>query len=147
MAQTITEELAEEASTKIERKFRIGLWIASALAVLALVGCVVTAIRSANEFAPPEAVVAAQSLMLAHDGTLYYDFHHYPYTVAPYTPLFYLLDAGLQKAGLPIYTAGRIISFAAALGIVLIDGLAALTTTCSLGAYLSPTPLLLSSPP
>jgi hypothetical protein len=32
--------------------------------------------------------------------------------------LFYLLDAGLQKVGLPIYTAGRVISFAAALGIV-----------------------------
>ena len=56
--------------------------------------------------------------MLVHEGTLYYDFHNYPYTVAPYTPLFYLLDAGLQKAGLPVYTAGRLISFAAALGIV-----------------------------
>ncbi len=63
-------------------------------------------------------MVAAHASMLVHDGTLYYDFHHYPYTVAPYTPLFYLLDAGLQKAGLPIYTAGRVISFAAALGIV-----------------------------
>ncbi len=41
-----------------------------------------------------------------------------PYTVAPIHPLFYLLDAGLQKIGLPIYASGRSISFAAALGIV-----------------------------
>jgi hypothetical protein len=73
--------------------------------------------------------VAAHASMLVHDGTLYYDFHHYPYTVAPYTPLFYLLDAGLQKVGLPIYTAGRVISFAAALGIVALGWYIALLYT------------------
>src|SRR5262249_17133234 len=66
----------------------------------------------------PECVVTAQAMMLAHDGTLYYDLNRYPYTVSAYTPIFYVLQAGLIKAGLPPYTAGRIISFAALLGII-----------------------------
>jgi hypothetical protein len=70
-----------------------------------------------NSFTGPEAVVAAQAMMLAHDGTLYYDLNHYPYTVCAYMPTLYLLEAGLYKLGLPAYTAGRLISFGAMLGI------------------------------
>ena len=70
-----------------------------------------------NSFTGPECVVAANTMMLARDGTLYYDLNHYPYTVSAYTPVFYLLQAGLYKSGLPAYTAGRLISFLAMLGI------------------------------
>src|SRR5580704_9071432 len=70
-----------------------------------------------NSFTGPECVVASQAMMLAHDGTLYYDLSHYPYTVSAYTPIFYLAEAGLYKLGLPAYTAGRLISFLALLGI------------------------------
>ena len=70
-----------------------------------------------NSFTGPEAVVAAQAMMLAHDGTLYYDLNHYPYTVCAYMQTLYLLEAGLYKLGLPAYTAGRLISFGAMLGI------------------------------
>lgn len=54
-----------------------------------------------NSFTGPEAVVAAQAMMLAHDGTLYYDLNHYPYMVCAYMPTLYLLEAGLYKLGLP----------------------------------------------
>src|SRR5207302_287562 len=70
-----------------------------------------------NEFSGPESIVNAQSVMLARDGTLYYDLNSYPHTVSAYTPLFYLLETGLIKVGLPAVTAGRLLSFAALLGI------------------------------
>ncbi len=98
--------------------FRQVLLVFAAVAALTILGHLGVLLWAQNSFTGGECVVAAHSSMLVRDGTLYYDFHHYPYTVAPYTPLFYLLDAGLQKLGLPIYTSGRIISFAAALGIV-----------------------------
>jgi hypothetical protein len=70
-----------------------------------------------NEFTLPESVVAGQSMMLAHGGTLYYSLRDYPYTVNAYMPLFYLLDAGLIRLTIPAFVAGRLISFAALLGI------------------------------
>src|SRR5438552_1084986 len=69
------------STSRIETKFRRGLWIASALAAVAILACCCTMLRSQNELSPPESVVSAQSQMLAHDGTLYYDLNHYPYTV------------------------------------------------------------------
>jgi len=105
-------------ANRAERTFRSILVVFAALAALLILAHLGMLLWAQNGFTGGECVVAAHASMLVHDGTLYYDFHHYPYTVAPYTPLFYLLDAGLQKAGLPIYTAGRIISFAASLGIV-----------------------------
>jgi hypothetical protein len=103
---------------RTERGFRRILIFFAAVAALGILGHLGLLLWAQNSFTGGECVVAAHASMLVHDGTLYYDFHHPPYTVAPYTPLFYLLDAGLQKAGLPLYTAGRVISFAAALGIV-----------------------------
>jgi 4-amino-4-deoxy-L-arabinose transferase-like glycosyltransferase len=73
-----------------------------------------------NSFTGPETVVAGQSMMLARQGTLYYDLNRYPYTVCAYTPLFYLLEAGLFKLGLPAYVAGRLISFCAFFGILVL---------------------------
>src|SRR5579871_6459412 len=97
----------------VETRFRKGLWVASVLASIAL-GCyVATMLWAQNDFSGPETVVAAQSTMLAHDGTLYYDLKSYPYTVCAYTPLFYLLEAGLFRAGLPALLAGRVVSLAA----------------------------------
>lgn len=103
---------------RAERGFRPVLIFFAVLAALGIAGHLALLFWAQNSFTGGECVVAAHASMLVYDGTLYYDFHHYPYTVAPYTPLFYLLDAGLQKLGLPIYAAGRVISFAAALGII-----------------------------
>jgi hypothetical protein len=71
-----------------------------------------------NGFTGPEAVVAAQSMMLAEHGTLYYDLKHYPYTVCAYMPTLYLLEAGLHRAGMTTYMAGRLVNFCALLGIL-----------------------------
>ncbi len=89
-----------------------------------------------NELSPPESVVAAQSMMLVHNGTLYYDLNRYPYTVCAYTPVFYLLEAGLTRIGIPVFAAGRLISFAAVLGLIALCGkLAQLYTNCSYAAW------------
>src|SRR5580658_5176110 len=101
-----------------ELGFRRILLVFAAVAALGIFAHLGLLFWAQNSFTGGECVVAAHASMLVHDGTLYYDFHHYPYTVAPYTPLFYLLDAGLQKVGFPVYLAGRIVSFSAALGIV-----------------------------
>jgi len=105
--------------------FRRILILFAMVAVLAILSQLGLLLWAQNSFAGGEAVVAAHSMMLVHDGTLYYDFNHYPYTVAPYTPLFYLLDAGLQQLGLTAYTAARLISFPALLGIVVLRPLCA----------------------
>jgi hypothetical protein len=118
-AQDTTEQLA---AARLERRFRKGLIVASVITVIALCGYLGTMLWAQNELSPPESVVAAQSLMLVHDGTLYYDLNQYPYTVCAYMPVFYLLEAGLTRFGLPAFTAGRLISFAALLGLIFLCG-------------------------
>jgi hypothetical protein len=113
-------EVPANAAGSVEAKFRRGLWVASALSASALLLYCGTMLWAQNSLSGPESVVAAQSMMLAHDGTLYYDLNQYPYTVCAYMPIFYWLDAGLIKLGLPAFVAGRLISFAALLGLIAI---------------------------
>jgi 4-amino-4-deoxy-L-arabinose transferase-like glycosyltransferase len=54
---------------------------------------------------------------MAQHGKLYYDLASYPYTVCAYMPLFYFLEAGLNKVGLPTALGGRLVSFLAMLGL------------------------------
>ena len=117
-----TERPAAEMASPVEGWFRRGLWVASAMAAIVLLCYLATMLWAANELSPPESVVAAQSLMLTHDGTLYYDLKHYPYTVCAYMPSFYWLESGLIRAGLPAFQAGRWISFAALLGLIALCG-------------------------
>ena len=114
---------------RTELWFRRILLAFAFLAAVCLLGQLAMLFWAQNAFTGGECVVAAHSTMLARDGTLYYDLNHYPYTVAPYTPLYYLLDAGLQKLGLPAYTAGRLISFLALTGIVALAWFIALLYT------------------
>ena len=118
MALATVKESAAETSTKAERKFHAVLRVASVLALVALVACAAVAFRSANDFSPAESVIAAQSSMLAHDGTLYYDLHRYPYTVCAYMPIFYFLEAGLVRIHVAPFLGGRIMSLAAWGGLV-----------------------------
>ena len=120
----------------IEMRFRKALVAVSVISALAMCGYFGTMVWSQNELSPPESVVAAQSLMLIHDGTLYYDLNQYPYTVCAYTPVFYLLEAGLTRLGLPVFAAGRLISFGALLGLVFLCGkLAELYSNCRYAAW------------
>src|ERR1700730_2898419 len=123
MALASTTELpAASVNSPVEECFRRGMWVASAMAAIVILCYAATMLWADNELSPPESVVAAQSLMLAHDGTLYYDLKHYPYTVCAYMPSFYGLEAGLIRAGLSAFHAGRWISFAALLGVIALCG-------------------------
>src|SRR5580700_2837165 len=96
---------------RTETWFRRVLIAFSLVAALGIVCHFALLLWAQNSFTGPECVVAAQSMMLVEGGSLYHDLNHYPYTVSAYTPLFYLLQAGLYKLGSPAYTAGRLISF------------------------------------
>src|ERR1043166_14555 len=108
---------ATSPQTSVEVWFRRVLCVGSVIAGLGLLCSFALLTWARNEFSGPESIVNAQSVMLARDGTLYYDLNSYPHTVSAYTPLFYLLETGLIKVGLPAVTAGRLLSFAALLGI------------------------------
>lgn len=116
-----SDESGTDKTLRSEAWFRRILIIFAMVAVLGILGHFILLLWAQNGFTGGEAVVAAHAMMLVHDGTLYYDLNHYPYTVAPYTPLFYLIDAGVQQLGLPAYTAGRLISFLALLGIFVLS--------------------------
>ena len=132
---TVIQNLASAPPT-IEMRFRKALVAVSAITALAMCAYLGTMLWAQNELAPAESVVAAQSLMLIHDGTLYYDLNQYPYTVCAYTPVFYLLQAGLTRLGLPVFVAGRLISFGALLGLVVLCGkLAQLYTNSRYAAW------------
>ncbi|HEY2843924.1 MAG TPA: glycosyltransferase family 39 protein, partial [Bryobacteraceae bacterium] len=120
MSAGATTEVPAIAAASMETKFRRGLWVATALSALALLSYLGTSLWAQNSLSGPESVVAAQSMMLAHDGTLYYDLNRYPYTVCAYMPIFYLLEAGLIKLGIAALIAGRLVSFAALLGLIAI---------------------------
>lgn len=116
-ALTLSEAPVQPARGPSEVFIRRGLIALSVIAGLGLLCHFAIMLWSQNEFTQPESVVALQSTMLARHGTLYYDLKHYPYTVCAYMPLFYLLQAALIKLGIPVFTAGRLLSFCALAGI------------------------------
>jgi Dolichyl-phosphate-mannose-protein mannosyltransferase len=123
MALASTPELSSvPVASSVESWFRRGLWVASAMAAIMILCYCATMMWASNELSPPESVVAAQSLMLVHDGTLYYDLKHYPYTVCAYMPTFYWIESGLIRIGLSALHAGRWISLAALLGLIALSG-------------------------
>jgi hypothetical protein len=111
------ESVAANQPSRVEGWFRRALWIVTTIVVIGILCHFGLMLWAQHEFSQPESIVAAQSMMLAHDGTLYYGLKTYPFTVNAYMPLFYLLDAALIKAGLPVFAAGRLISFGALIGI------------------------------
>src|SRR5258708_36287391 len=97
---------------------RAEVWFSRVLLVFAVIAGIGIAcffgkmLWAQNESTQPESVVGGQALMLARDGTLYYDLNSYPHTVAAYTPIFYWLEGGRAKGRLPIYQSCRLIRFA-----------------------------------
>src|SRR5690349_12531109 len=92
--------VARTEAESIQKGYRFILLTGLSIAGIALLCHLTLMLWGQHEFSSPESVVASQSMMLAHDGTLYYGLRDYPYTVNAYMPLFYLLDAALIKAGL-----------------------------------------------
>jgi hypothetical protein len=97
-----------------ETWYRRILLLFAAVAALGLMCNFAMLLWAQNEFSAAESVVGTQALMLARQGTLYYDIHHYPYTICAYMPLYYFLEAGFHRLGFETVTAGRLISFASA---------------------------------
>jgi len=110
------------AVDRTDRVIRIVMFAGSVVAGIALVCYLGLIVWAHNEASQPESIVAAESIGLAHDGTLYRDLRQYPYTISAYTPVFYCLEAALSRAGVPVLQAGRLISFAAMLGIIWLCG-------------------------
>ncbi len=101
-----------DATTRQRMLHRVLHWM-SIVAAVGLVAAFAVAMLARNALTPVEGIVAIHSHMLAGGKGLYYDFSHYPYTVSPYGPIYYGLNALLELAGMPLYSGGRLISFAA----------------------------------
>src|SRR5437764_161103 len=122
-AGSIPQELATAAApVSVVVWFRRGLRVATAMAAIVILCYLAIMLWASNEVTPAESVISAQSLMLAHQGTLYYDLKHYPYTVCAYMPAFYWLESGLIRMGFSAFHAGRWISLTALLGLIVVCG-------------------------
>jgi Dolichyl-phosphate-mannose-protein mannosyltransferase len=113
--------VTELAQTRIEVWFRRLLITFSTIAAIAVLSRLGMIFWAQNEFTQPESIVAAQSMMLAKDGTLYYGLNSFPHTIAAYTPIFYCLEAGLYKLGLPGVLAARLLSFVSMVGLIVLS--------------------------
>ena len=119
------------------------LLLACAVAIIAILLHIGVAFWAENEFTQPEGIVATQILSLSQKGSLYYDLKQYPYTVCAYMPSFYVLVAGLNRIGLPVLVAGRLLSILALVAILFLiwrilllytaDQLCAATGVCLAG--------------
>jgi hypothetical protein len=107
-----------EQASSAERFFRRVLVAMTVLVFLALAARLPWMFWSRHAITDVEAIVSVQSRELAEHGILYYDLNKYPYTVAPYGPLWYSSLAALYSLGAPLLPAGRLLSFVALLGIL-----------------------------
>jgi hypothetical protein len=65
-----------------------------------------------------EAIIAAQATALSRGAGLYYSLNSYPFTVSPYGPILYGLEATVTALGISPMLAGRAISIAALIGTI-----------------------------
>lgn len=111
-------ESSAPKTLRTEVWFRRTLILFAMVAVLAMLSQFVLLLWAQNSFTGDEPVIAAHTMMLVHDGMLYKGFNR----LRPTRLCSYLLDSGLPQLGLAAYTAGRLLSFLAPLGIVVLGG-------------------------
>ncbi|MEX2300432.1 MAG: glycosyltransferase family 39 protein [Bryobacterales bacterium] len=128
-----------------DRAVRRVLTVAAAVAGLLLAGYVVTSLRARHELTQVESIVGMHAAMLAGGDGLYYDLQQYPFTISPYGPVFYSLSAALQRLGLPVLAAGRLISVAALLAVLFLSWRLLMLHTGNRAASFAGTILLASS--
>ncbi len=104
----------------MERYVRRFLLVSTGAVALTLAAHLALLFWSRHEFTQAESVVANHSRNLATGFGIYHRLDRYPYTVTAYMPCFYLLQAAAYRLGLPIFLAGRIFSFAALLGVLVV---------------------------
>lgn len=118
MSSLATPELATPRTpANIELWFRRVMMVFAIAAALGLITQFAVMMWARSEFTGPESIVNAHAEMLARHGTLYYDLKTYPFTICAYMPIVYTLQAALIRIGLTSAIAGRLLSFAALLGI------------------------------
>ena len=85
--------------------------------IMAVIGAC-TALWTKHGITEVEAIIASQATLLSNGGGLYYDLNAYPFTVSPYGPLLYGLEAVSVLAGFAPMTVGRLISILALCGVI-----------------------------
>ncbi|BDC52824.1 hypothetical protein F183_A51390 [Bryobacterales bacterium F-183] len=98
--------------------YRRAIYVLAGVAAIVVAAHIALAVWAKNEIAAAESIIALHSMMLAQSGGLYYSNQAYPYTVTPYMPVFYVLEALLFRTGIPIFLAGRLLSIVALFGIL-----------------------------
>lgn len=106
---------------RVERDLRRVLVFLGLVTALAIAAQCAVMVWAQHEFTQVESIVGFHATDLADRGNLYYSFNRYPFTISPYTPGFYLLSAAMYRLGLPVVRAGRVISFLAFVGIVMLS--------------------------
>lgn len=97
------------------RRILIAFSIAAGLVALIQAGVSLWATHGITEV---EAIIAAQATALSSGGGLYYDLDRYPFTVSPYGPILYGLEAVASMLGLSPMVVGRVISMVALAGTI-----------------------------
>jgi hypothetical protein len=82
----------------------------------------VAAIESPVEAMYGESIIYDQAARLARGEALYQPLDRPPFTVAAYTPFYYVLVAAVQPLALPPFLPGRVVSFASALVAAVVVG-------------------------
>lgn len=100
-------------SEKQELVFRRILIAASIAAGFAFLLQAAASIWVTHGITEVEAIIAAQATAFSRGAGLYYDLNHYPFTVSPYGPLLYGLEAAAVLSGFSPMLAGRVISMIA----------------------------------
>ena len=100
-------------SKKQELVFRRILTAASIVAGLAFIVQAAASLWVTHGITEVEAIIAAQATALSRGAGLYYDLNSYPFTVSPYGPLLYGLEATAAWLGFSPMLAGRVISLLA----------------------------------
>lgn len=108
---------------RVETYARRVLLCFTAAILLALLAHFAIALWARHEVTQVESIVANHSLRLATGQGIYFRLDDYPYVVNVYAPVFYVLQAAVYRLGVPIFSAGRCVSFAALLGIIAVAAL------------------------
>lgn len=133
VTQRQASNAAEQVGAECSRTSVAAPSLTALLLLLPLLGLVaalhvalgVAAILHPAEVAYHEAVVYDHALRVWRGEPLYQDFFQPPYSVAPYTPLYYVAGAWLREIAGPGYGPGRALSQVAGLSSAVLVGLLA----------------------
>lgn len=79
---------------------------------------VLVAITARHGMTEVESIIASHAMMLSRGESLYWNLDQYPFTVSPYGPLLYSLEAVGVLLGAEPMSVGRAIAFAALLAVI-----------------------------